>query len=403
MSRRTCDYLIVGGGIVGLATAAALRERYPDAAITVLEKEDRLAMHQTGRNSGVIHAGVYYKPGSAKAEFCKAGSQRTIAFCEEEGIPYERRGKLIVATNARETERLHDLHARALANNVELAFLSGAALQEREPNISGVAALHVTASAIVDYRAISERLAEKLVRGGVDIIRGQRLEAIAESSAEIVAETGDTSITAKFLIACAGLEADHIARLAGLDHDFAIIPFRGEYFRLPEKHNTIVHHLIYPVPDPAYPFLGVHLTPMIQGHVTVGPNAMLSFGRETYAGNRLATGDFATSLRFPGFWKMLAGNLSAGFAELRASLSRRHYLELCRKYCPQLELDDLLPHPTGIRAQAVDRSGKLLDDFLIRQTRRTLHVCNAPSPAATSAFPIADEIVRRIADQNDKT
>lgn len=396
MSTRNCDFLIIGGGIVGLATANRLRAEFPDASIVLLEKEERLATHQTGRNSGVIHAGVYYKPGSAKAQFCKAGSARTMQFCEEEGIPFEQRGKLIVATNALEAERLGDLYQRSQANGVEARMVSADEMREREPNITGVGAIHVTPSAIVSYGAISERLGEKLLGCGVEIAYSQRLENLHESDDEVVAETNDLTIKAKYIVACAGLEADRIASLAGVGGDFAIVPFRGEYFRLPDKHNNIVRHLIYPVPDPAYPFLGVHLTPMIQGFVTVGPNAMLSFGKESYAANWPVARDLTKSLSFPGLWKLLAKNISAGFSEFRASTFRSHYLELCRKYCPQLELEDLLPHPTGIRAQAVDRAGNLIDDFLIKQTRRSLHVLNAPSPAATSAFPIADEIVARV-------
>ncbi|MEM7702401.1 MAG: L-2-hydroxyglutarate oxidase [Pseudomonadota bacterium] len=396
MSRRKCDFLVVGGGIVGLATAVRLQSQYPEAAIILLEKETRFAKHQTGRNSGVIHAGVYYQPGSAKARFCIEGSRRTVQFCEEEGIPYERRGKLIVATNELEAERLSDLERRAEANGVQKTMLEKDALREREPSISGLKALHVTASAIVDYEAISVRLGEKLYEAGAEIVFGERLLALHEEQDLVLAETTGSMIEAKYVIACAGLAADRVAEMSGLANDFAIVPFRGEYFRLPDKHNEIVSHLIYPVPDPSYPFLGVHLTPMIDGCVTVGPNAMLSLGRENYDANLPVPGDLFRAAAFPGLWKLMASNLSAGFAEFRASVFKRHYLKLCQKYCPKLELDDLLPYPTGIRAQAVDRSGNLLDDFLIKQTRRCLHVCNAPSPAATSAFPIADEIARRV-------
>lgn len=270
------------------------------------------------------------------------------------------------------------------------------AIREREPNIAGDAALLAKASAIVDYKQIALHLGEKLVSAGVEIALGQRLESLNETDHHVLAQTSDLTIEAKHVIACAGIEADRIAGLSGLADDFAMIPFRGEYFRLSSELDTIVQHLIYPVPDPAYPFLGVHLTRMIGGGVTVGPNAMLSLGRENYASNFPVLHDIAQAMAFPGFWKLMARNFSAGLKESQGAMFKRIYLERCRKYCPQLELKDLHPHPTGIRAQAVTQSGAMVDDFLIKQTKRCVHVCNAPSPAATSAFPIAEEIVGRV-------
>ena len=391
------DYIVVGGGIVGLATARALSLRKPSGKIVVIEKETAVARHQTGHNSGVIHAGVYYAPGSLKATLCRAGVDATLSYARANDVPVEQCGKMLVATSRIELERMAALRGRCAKNNLPVEALSAEALSEREPNITGLGALFVRTTGIVDYVALSRAMAREIETAGAVIELGARVCAIAERSDEVVVETDAATIKGRYLIVCAGLQADRMARMAGLDIDFAIVPFRGEYYRLAPKHDTIVKHLIYPIPDPDLPFLGVHLTRMVGGYVTVGPNAVLGFAREGYAKTALSARDLWDMARFPGFWRVMRGNLRSGIMEMRNSLSKRRYLELCRRYAPSLALNDLLPYPAGIRAQAVMRDGALQHDFLIERTRRTLHVCNAPSPAATSAMPIAEYLADKIA------
>lgn len=389
------DYVIVGGGILGLATAYRLLQERPGSSLVLIDKEKRLAHHQTGHNSGVIHAGVYYTPGSVKAKLCKEGAERTVRFCEEHGIKYERCGKLIVATDAQEVPRLKGLEERVIANGLDYKNISADQLREIEPQVAGEAAMLVHATGIVNYTDICNAMADVIREGGGEIQLGTTLTGIQESSSEIVVESDRGEFTARTLIVCAGLQGDRIAMMAGIDIDFRVLPFRGEYYQVAASRGELVKHLIYPVPDPSLPFLGVHLTRIIDGSFTVGPNAMLSFGRETYKGNYPVPKDMAEMMSFPGFYKLMASFASAGLYEMRGSLSKRVYLERCRKYCPSLTLDDLEPMEAGIRAQSVSSDGKLIDDFLFLETSRSLHMCNAPSPAATSALPIADEIVAR--------
>jgi len=390
------DYCIIGGGIVGLATALTLSERHPGARIVLLEKEAGLARHQTGHNSGVIHAGVYYAPGSLKARLCREGAAATEAFCREHGIPFERCGKLLVATNDVELQRMDALAQRAAANGIEIERLDAAELRRREPAIAGVGALFVRATGIVDYRLVCEHMGRLFRERGGSIELGATVDGLREDADEVVATARGRRWHASRLIACAGLQADRIARLAGLATDFRIVPFRGEYYRLAPDRHDIVRHLIYPIPDPDLPFLGVHLTRMIDGSVTVGPNAVLGFAREGYPKFSFDLRDVADYAAFPGFWKTIGRNLGSGLQEMRNSLFKRGYLEACRKYCPSLQASDLQPCEAGIRAQAVMRDGTLAHDFLFEQTARMLHVCNAPSPAATSALPIAGMIVDRL-------
>ena len=386
------DYIIVGGGILGLATAWKMKIKQPDSKIILIEKASRTGQHQTGRNSGVIHAGVYYKTGSLKSKLCRAGLFETIQFCEKYNVNFKQCGKLIVATDQAEHYRLDELENKAYQNGLTPSRIGSDELREREPNIAGVSALLVKETGIVDYGQICERLSTLLKNLDVEIKFNTELLKITESTKYVDILTNNGSYQAQSLIACAGLQSDWVAALVGLADDFRIIPFRGEYFRLPSSFNDVSKHLIYPVPDPNYPFLGVHLTKTIGGFVTVGPNAVLSLGRETYDRNR-PDKDLWRTLNFIGFWKLLAGNMSATIHEASGSLSKKIYLRRCQKYCPSLQLCDLSPHPTGIRAQAVARNGTLIDDFLIKHSARTIHICNAPSPAATSAFPIADKIV----------
>jgi L-2-hydroxyglutarate oxidase len=392
----THDFCVIGGGIVGLATAMALLERHPGASLVLREKERALAMHQTGHNSGVIHSGIYYAPGSLKADLCKRGERATKEFCTKHGVPFVTCGKTLVATNALELERLDALVGRARENGIVAERLDADELRRREPNITGLGALFVPATAIVDYRQVCAAMARVLETAGAEIVLGAEVTAIRESAHDVVVQAGSRSWTAGRLVACAGLQSDRLARLAGIPVDHQIVPFRGEYYRLPAAKRDIVRSLIYPIPDPDLPFLGIHLTRTIGGGVTVGPNAVLGLAREGYPRWSVSARDVAQYLLFPGLWRVLARNRRSVRAELAGSLSKSVYLRECRKYCPSLERDDLLPHEAGIRAQAVMRDGTLVHDFLFAESPRTLHVCNAPSPAATSAIPIGERIGERI-------
>jgi L-2-hydroxyglutarate oxidase len=391
------DYAVVGGGIVGLATALAILESRKGASILLIEKEEECALHQTGHNSGVIHAGIYYEPGSLKAKLCRAGLTATIDFCREHGIAYEQCGKLIVATNPVEEERINALYERGIANGIALRRLSGGALTELEPNVRGTSALLSPETAIVNYAAIARALAGLLQAQGVEFVMGQTVDRIDEGPSQVELGARSFSWRARETVLCSGLQSDRLATLAGLEPDFRIVPFRGEYFRLQDSKSDFVKHLIYPAPDPELPFLGVHLTRMIDGNISVGPNAVLGFSREGYEKLSVDIDDLKSYLSFPGFWRLIWANRRHALHELKGSLSRAAYLADCRKYCPDLQLKDLLPHQAGIRAQVVMRDGTAVHDFLFRQTARTLHVCNAPSPAATSALPIGRMIATRLA------
>lgn len=393
------DHIIIGGGIIGLATAMALQDREPGATILLVEKEQSFAAHQTGHNSGVIHAGIYYQPGSLKAKLCKEGARATKEFCTANGIPFDNCGKLLVATNPVEMQRMAALEARAVENGIEFTRLDQAELKRAEPAVAGLGALRVAETAIVDYKAICRAMAKKVQQQGGELKLGVEVTEISESAGSVSVVAGGNGYIAKKLITCAGLQSDRIVRMAGLKADFTIIPFRGEYFTLPASKAQIVSHLIYPIPDPDLPFLGIHLTRMIDGSITVGPNAVLGFSREGYPKGSIKMSDVASMATFPGFWKMAAANLRSGIVEMRNSVFRRHYLEQCRKYCPKLTIDDLGEPGAGIRAQAVMNDGTLVHDFLFKQSGRTLHVCNAPSPAATSAIPIGRMIVDRLLQQ----
>lgn len=390
------DYLIIGGGIVGMSTAMQLGAAYPDAKILVVEKEAGPARHQSGHNSGVIHAGVYYKPGSLKADLCLRGSRATKAFCTEHGIPFDTCGKLLVATNPLELERLEALWERSAANGIERERLSAGELREREPDILGLGAIFVPATGIVDYARVTAVMAERFRAAGGEIRYQTEVTGIEERAQEVVIKTPEGDLACRFLITCAGLMADRVVRLLKADPGFSICPFRGEYYRLTPEHNGIVRHLIYPIPDPRMPFLGVHLTRMIDGTVTVGPNAVLALKREGYRKSDVSLPDLWAIFTDIGILRVLGKHLKPGLREMRNSIFKAHYLEEVRKYCPSLRIDDLLPYPAGVRAQAVLRDGHLVDDFLFVDTARSVHVCNAPSPAATSAIPIGAYIVDKV-------
>lgn len=390
------NFCVIGGGIVGLATARALLTARPGASLVLIEKEAELGLHQTGRNSGVIHSGIYYAPGSLKARLCAEGMTRTKAYCTEQGIPFEERGKIIVATNALEVERLAALGARAATNGIVAEALSPEEIAAREPNIVGLAGLHIGSSAIVDYKLVLKALAAELQQQGVEFRFSSSLTAMRDLPGRVEVEAAEGMFTADRVVACAGLQSDRVARLAGLDVDFAIVPFRGEYYRLAPRQDAVVRAMIYPVPDPDLPFLGIHLTPLAGGGVSVGPNAVLGMAREGYRKGSIDVADLLEAARFPGFWRTLGRHLKPGLDEIANSVFRRRYLAACQKYCPSLDIDDLLPMPAGIRAQAVRKDGSMVQDFLLIEAGRMLHVCNAPSPAATSALPIGDYIAERL-------
>ncbi len=391
------DFAIIGAGIIGLSTARQLQIRHPDKKILLLEKEDRVAKHQTGRNSGVIHAGIYYAPGSLKAKFCKEGVVATIAFCEEHRIPYEQCGKLIVASDEAEHERLLDLFERARLNELDVELIDGAELKHIEPEITGISAIRLNTTGIVSYAQISEKLAEEFLLNGGEIQFGLAVTDLKEtlSRIDIELETGKT-FQSRFLIVCGGLMADRLTRMLDMNIDFRIIPYRGEYYQLPPDRNDLVRHLIYPVPDPALPFLGVHLTKMIDGSVSVGPSALQGWKREGYGRINLDLQDIWEQLSFIGFWRISYRFLWTGLKEVRNALWKPSYLKSVHKYCPSIRREELLPYPVGVRAMAVTSDGKMISDFLFAETDRSLHVCNAPSPAATSAFPIGNYICDKI-------
>jgi len=390
------DFCVIGGGIVGLATALQLQKTYPDASIALLEKEASLAFHQTGHNSGVIHAGVYYQPGSLKAQFCKQGLQQTIEFCQRHAIPYQQCGKLLVASNQLELTRMQQLAKRCEQNQITYQQLSSQELKQREPNIAGLGALYIPATGIVSYPQICQKIAQEFTDNGGKVLLSHQVTALDEQPEQINITTEQGTISCAYLVACGGLMADRLCKMLKLDIDFQIIPYRGEYYRLAAKHNQIIKHLIYPIPDPELPFLGVHLTKMIDGSVTVGPNAVQGWSREGYAKGSINFADVKQMLSFCGFWKVAKQHFRHGLSETKDSLFKSAYLERVKKYCPSLKVSDLQAYPAGIRAQAVLKDGTLVHDFLFASSPRSLHVCNAPSPAATSAFPIAEYICQKI-------
>lgn len=390
------DLCVIGGGIVGLATAYAVLRSRPGSGITVLEQEARPGLHQTGHNSGVIHSGIYYAPGSLKARLCKEGALATKAFCTENAIPVEICGKHLVATNALEMERMVALAQRAVENEIDYEQIDAAELRRREPAITGMGALFIPATGIVDYQLICQSLARKITEAGGQVIYNARVDKIEETSQEVHVHAAGVRHTARHMVTCGGLQADRLAALGGLQPDFKIIPFRGEYYRLPQSRKGLVSTLIYPIPDPDLPFLGIHLTRMIDGGITVGPNAVLGFAREKYQKFSFSFRDVKDMLEFSGFWRVIQKNFRSGMTEMKNSLLKSGYLSLCQKYCPTLTVQDLQPQEAGIRAQAVLRDGTLVHDFLIKKTMRAVYVCNAPSPAATSALPIGKMIAAEL-------
>ncbi len=397
------DYIIIGGGIVGVSTAWQLKQRYKDKSVLLVEKESQFAQHQTGHNSGVIHAGVYYEPGSLKAKFCKEGVVATMAFCQQHNIEFNQCGKLLVATNDVEMQRMQNLYTRCHKNQINVQLLSQAQLKELEPNIQGLGAIKVLDTGIVNYQKLTSVMAQEFIKLGGEVRLNTEVLAMSESSDSItfsLSENGQPkTLSSLFVISCSGLMADRSTRMLGIKTDFQIIPFRGEYYQLPAHHNNIVKHLIYPIPDPDLPFLGVHLTRMIDGSVTVGPNAVQGWKREGYGRINISVRDVWDMVCFGGFWRLLKANIKVGLIETKNSFYKPGYLKTVQKYCPSLTLKDLKPYPAGIRAQAVMKDGSMVHDFLFAQSPRSLHVCNAPSPAATSAIPIGNYICEQVLEK----
>ncbi|MCX2682258.1 L-2-hydroxyglutarate oxidase [Campylobacter sp. MIT 21-1685] len=390
------DFIVVGGGILGHSVAMQLLDKYPDSQIALLEKEKTSAMHQTGHNSGVIHAGVYYTPGTLKAHFCYEGNKATKDFCNENGIKYDECGKLLVATNELEMQRMEELWERTKENKLERYRLNATELKEKEKNIVGLGGIFFPTSGIVSYTEVTKAMAQRFVANGGAIYYNNEVLCLNEQTHDVKVTTQESNFIGKFLITCCGLQSDKIVKMLGINPKFIICPFRGEYYQLNAKHNDIVKHLIYPIPDPSVPFLGVHLTRMIDGSVTVGPNAVLALKREGYTKKDFSLLDVKEMLFHKGIRKVIAKNFKTGLIEFKNSFSKSSYLRLVQKYCPSLKLDDLTFYPAGVRAQAVSDSGDLIEDFLFVNTQRTVNVCNAPSPAATSALPIGVHIIEQL-------
>lgn len=402
MDSKKYDVAIIGGGIIGLSTALWLTERYPQRRVVVIEKEKELAVHQTGHNSGVIHSGIYYRPGSQKARFCVSGVEYLTRFCEANDIEYERCGKVIVATDESELGRLEDLHQRGTANGVEgLEMIGPERLKEIEPHATGIKALYSPGTGIVDYRKVANAYADNLCANGGEILTDSEVKNIRGSAGSILLETTQGSLESKYLINCAGLHADKVARMMGVSPEVRIIPFRGEYYTLNPQSRHLVKALIYPVPNPRFPFLGVHFTRNAHGEVEAGPNAVLAFAREGYRKTNFNAGETLGTLGYPGFWAMTMKHWRTGVGEMHRSFMKGVFLHDLQRLLPEIEGTDLVSGGSGVRAQAVDKSGRLLDDFSIQETEGAIHVLNAPSPGATSSLSIGEHIVSLAAKSFD--
>jgi L-2-hydroxyglutarate oxidase len=393
----THDVIVVGGGIIGLATAFRLLEARPQLKISLLEKESKLAAHQTGNNSGVLHAGLYYQPGSEKAKLCVAGLQQMTAFCREYNVAHEICGKIVVATSQDELPRLENLWERGNANGLSnLRKLSAKQIKEIEPHATGLAAIHVPQEGIADYPAVCEKLAELIRKNGGEIFLNARVEKIISDSGEKIVETSAGNFRAKFVVTCGGLHSDRLVKISGQKPAAKIIPFRGEYFQIKKERQFLVRNLIYPVPNPKFPFLGVHFTRLINGGIEAGPNAVLAFAREGYSWTKINPRDLAESLLFPGLWKFLVKYPSLCGYEIYRSLSKKEFCRSLQKLVPNICEDDLETGGAGVRAQAMLPNGNLIEDFHFEEARGILHVVNAPSPAATASLAIGQKISERV-------
>jgi L-2-hydroxyglutarate oxidase len=393
------DFAIVGGGIVGLASALALGKRYPNARIVVLEKESNWAFHQTGNNSGVIHSGIYYKPGSFKAKFCREGSRSMVEFCQKYGINHEVCGKVIVATEEKELPLLENLHKRGLENGLSVTNISAEEVKEIEPHVRCLAGIRVPTTGIVDYKQVCQKYADLIDIQGGELRLNTKVEKISATKNGQALETNNGTVETRFLINCAGLHSDRIAKLGQVNPQAKIVPFRGEYYELKPEKRYLVKTLIYPVPNPNFPFLGVHFTRMIDGSVHAGPNAVLSFKREGYKKTDFDLKDFVEVMTYPGFWKLIAKHADEGIQEMIRSFNKAAFVRSLQRLIPEVQAEDLIPTHAGVRAQALMNDGKLVDDFLIVKGQNSVHVCNAPSPAATSSIEIGKAIVEQIPEQ----
>lgn len=390
------DFAIIGGGIVGLSTGMALGQRYPNARILLIEKESELAFHQTGNNSGVIHSGVYYKPGSFKAKFCREGCQSMVDFCQEHGIAHEVCGKVIVATQEHELPLLENLYQRGLQNGIPVKQITAAEVREYEPHVNCLAGIRVFSTGIANYKQVAQKYAELIRQQGGEIKLNTRVLELVETIRGYVLETTSGQFETRVLINCAGLFSDRVAKMAGVDPQAKIVPFRGEYYELVPEKRSLVKGLIYPVPNPAFPFLGVHFTRMIDGSVHAGPNAVLSFKREGYQKTDFNLRDFAEVMTYPGFWKLAAKHADEGIQEIIRSFSKAAFVRSLQRLIPEVQAADLVPCHAGVRAQALMNDGKLVEDFLLIQRQNAIHVCNAPSPAATSSLEIGKAVVEQV-------
>jgi L-2-hydroxyglutarate oxidase len=390
------DCVVVGGGIVGLSVAWAILAKKPDLQIMVVEKEDSWAKHQTGRNSGVIHSGIYYPPGSLKAKLCREGNQQLVEFCRHHGIRHEVCGKVIVATGEAELPRLEMLYQRGIANQLAVKKLNPIEAKKIEPHVSCLAGIYVPSTGIVNFAEVCQKLAESIRAQGGELRLGVKVVGFRAVGSDKILETSTGPVMARRIINCAGLHSDRLASLAGVHPGVRIVPFRGEYYELKLDRRHLVRNLIYPVPDPHFPFLGVHFTRMVDGSVHAGPNAVLSLKREGYHRTSFDLRDFASTLTFPGFWRLAAKHAKLGLAEVHRSFSKKAFVRSLQRLVPEVREEDLLPAEAGVRAQALRPDGGLVDDFLVVDDRSTIHVCNAPSPAATAALEIGRFISGKI-------
>ncbi|MDJ0510951.1 MAG: L-2-hydroxyglutarate oxidase [Crocosphaera sp.] len=394
------DFVIIGGGIVGLSTAMMLGKKYPNSSLLIVEKEGEVAYHQTGHNSGVIHSGIYYKPGSFKAKFTRAGSQSMVEFCKQYDLPYEVCGKVIIATKEEELPRLNNLYKRGIENGLQVKKISPEEVKEKEPYVSCLAGIYVPTSGIADYKKVCQKYGEIIKQQGGEIKLNTKVIKIKNSDNAKVLETNQGEIEGKFIINCAGLYSDRMAALDGVNPQAKIVPFRGEYYQLKPEKQYLVKSLIYPVPNPEFPFLGVHFTRMIDSSVHAGPNAVLSLKREGYKKTDFDLQEFAEVISYPGFWKLAIKHADEGIKEIIRSFSKAAFVNSLQELIPDVTADDIIPCEAGVRAQALKVDGKLVEDFLIIQDERALHVCNAPSPAATASLEIGKYIVAQIPEAN---
>ena len=392
------DFAIIGGGIVGLATGLFIGKKFPSAQIIILEKESQLAFHQTGHNSGVIHSGVYYKPGSFKAKFTKAGNQSMVDFCQTHDIPYDVCGKVIVATQEKELPRLENLFKRGLENNLSVTKLSPAEVREIEPHVNCLGGIKVPTAGIVNYKKVCQKYGELIQLQGGEIRLNTQVTNIIKTNQGYTLETNQAPVHTKFMINCAGLQSERVAQLGGVNPEAKIVPFRGEYYELKPEKRYLVKNLIYPVPNPDFPFLGVHFTRMIDGSIHAGPNAVLSLKREGYRKTDFDFKDFIDVITYPGFWKLAAKHADEGIQEIIRSFSKAAFVRSLQALIPEVTADDIIPNPAGIRAQALKNNGQLVEDFLIIEDDKAMHVCNAPSPAATASLEIGQAIASKIPD-----